>query len=112
MDGIVVHRVVMHSDAYMMRKHLLSPITVRNLPPDVAELVRRKAAEEDLSLNKTVIRLLKERIELANGPSRGKEKPTLHHDLDHLAGTWTDDEADEFDARVQEQRGIDAGLWE
>ncbi len=109
----------MYNDAYLMHKDQARPITVRNLPPDVAELVRRKATEEDLSLNKAVIRLLKERLELARGPSREKREPshesegrTLHHDLDHLAGTWTDNEADEFDALLQEQRGIDPGLWE
>ena len=94
-----------------MHQAPLRPITVRNLPPDVSELVRRKAKEEDLSLNKAVIRLLKERIELAKGPSRAKEEPSVYHDLDHLAGTWTDEEADEFDRSLKEQRRIDAELW-
>lgn len=36
----------------------------------------------------------------------------LHHDLDHLAGTWSDEEAAEFDAALAEQRKIDPELWE
>jgi hypothetical protein len=31
----------------------------------------------------------------------------FHHDLDHLAGTWTDEEAAAFDAVLVEQRQID-----
>lgn len=34
----------------------------------------------------------------------------LHHDLDHLAGTWSDEEAAEFDAALAEQRKIDPEL--
>jgi len=35
----------------------------------------------------------------------------LHHDLDHLAGTWTDEEAASFDAALAEQRRVDPELW-
>lgn len=37
--------------------------------------------------------------------------PTLHHDLDALAGSWTVREASEFDKAVAEQRRIDDDLW-
>jgi hypothetical protein len=36
----------------------------------------------------------------------------LHHDLDHLAGTWSDEEAAAFDAALIEQRRVDPELWE
>jgi len=35
-----------------------------------------------------------------------------YHDLDSLAGTWTADEADEFDRRLAEQRQVDEAAWE
>jgi hypothetical protein len=35
----------------------------------------------------------------------------LHHDLDHLAGTWSDEEAAAFDAALLEQRRVDPELW-
>ncbi|MEX2049037.1 MAG: hypothetical protein WEB90_05625 [Gemmatimonadota bacterium] len=34
-----------------------------------------------------------------------------YQDLDELAGTWTDAEADEFERRLAEQRAIDPDLW-
>ena len=36
----------------------------------------------------------------------------LHDDLNHLSGTWSDEEAAEFDAALAEQRKIDPELWE
>ena len=37
--------------------------------------------------------------------------PTLYHDLDALAGSWTALEASEFDKALAEQRRIDEDLW-
>jgi nitric oxide reductase large subunit len=35
----------------------------------------------------------------------------LHYDLDHLAGTWSEEEAAAFDTALAEQRRIDPELW-
>ena len=95
----------------MRHKGPLGTIRVRNLPADVAELVRRKARAEDLSLSKAVIGLLQERLEFTRGPRHEEVGRALYHDLNHLAGTWTDGEANEFDALLREQRRIDPELW-
>ena len=58
------------------------------------------------SLNKAVLRMLDE----ASGRSAAPR--VLHHDLDHLAGTWSEEEAQAFDAALAEQRPIDPELWE
>ncbi len=86
----------------------MKAITVRNLPPNVAREVRRRAKQDRTSLNGAVIRLLEERLGAASvdGP-----KKVLHHDLDFLCGTWTQKEADEFDASLAHQRLIDPELW-
>lgn len=36
---------------------------------------------------------------------------TVYHDLDSLAGTWTAQDASEFEAASAPQRVIDAELW-
>ena len=38
-------------------------------------------------------------------------KKSLHHDLDSLAGSWTKEEAEEFDKSLASQRTIDLDLW-
>ena len=83
----------------------MNAITVRNLPPAVAKAVKEKARREKLSLNRAVVRLLEE----ATGEKPGKK--VIHHDLDHLAGTWSEEEYQQFMAALREQRQIDPGMW-
>jgi plasmid stability protein len=80
-------------------------ITLRNLPPKLEELIRTRAAADGLSLNKTVLCMLEEAV----GQQAARRE--LHHDLDHLAGSWSEEEAAAFDAALVEQRSVDPGQW-
>ncbi len=84
----------------------MKAITLRNLPPDLARMIRRHATERKMSINKAVISLL----EGATG-TVSRTQATLHHDLDELAGSWTEAEAAEFEGTLAQQRGIDRNLW-
>jgi hypothetical protein len=85
----------------------MKAITLRNIPPELAERLERVAAEERLSLNKTVIRLLEKGTGIGSGAGE-----VLHHDLDHLAGVWSGAEADDFDEALARQRSIDLEVWD
>jgi hypothetical protein len=50
---------------------------------------------------------LDERSRSVGRASLDEVEAQLHHDLDHLAGTWSDEEAAEFDAALAEQRKIE-----
>ena len=80
-------------------------ITLRNLPPALEQKLRKRAKQRGVSMNKAVIGVLEEAFGLAKKPR------TVYHDLDHLAGTWTKEEADEFDAALRKIRVIDPELW-
>lgn len=82
-------------------------ITLRNIPPAVAQRIEERAARTGLSLNKTVIRMLEESFDLVDGAPLDR-----HGDLDDLAGSWTDEDAREFDRVLAEQRRVDAEMWE
>ena len=84
----------------------MKAITLRNLPDAVARLVRHKAATEGISLNRAVIRVLEERLGFAHQPSESR-----HHELDALAGAWSEAEARAFDQALAAQRAIDPELW-
>ena len=84
----------------------MTAITLRNIPQTLQEVIRKRAGKDGLSLNKTVIRMLEEAA--GQRTTTGRE---LHHDLDHLAGTWSDEEAAAFDAALAEQRRVDPELW-
>jgi len=83
-------------------------ITLRNLPPEILEYVEAKSRELGLSLNKTVLRLL----EASLSPTDKPLGVSRHRDLDHLVGSWTPREAEEFDRILDEQRRIDPTLWD
>jgi hypothetical protein len=50
-------------------------------------------------------------LEESAGGKAKKKEPVRYHDLDHLAGTWTKEEAAAFDKLIAEQRTIDPDLW-
>jgi len=50
-------------------------------------------------------------LEEAAGLAGHKSAPARHHDLDALAGTWTREEAKEFDRALRAQRPVDPDLW-
>jgi plasmid stability protein len=93
-----------------MQKKPMKAITVRNLPPLVAKAIREKAAKERRSLNQTVVALLEEATVTGTKPKPGKA--AIHHDLDHLFGTWSKEEGDEFDAFLKESRAVNPKDWE
>jgi len=86
----------------------MKAITLRNLPPELAKTIRQKAEEQGTSMNRAVIHLLQEGTGI-RGKKNGEK--SLHHDLDSLAGSWTKDEAEEFDKSLASQRTIDLELW-
>ena len=85
----------------------MKAVTLRNLPPELARIIRRKASEKRTSVNKAVISLLEE----GTGLRGTKKDQPLHHDLDALAGSWTKEEAVAFDKALALQRAIDPDLW-
>lgn len=85
----------------------MKAITLRNIPPRLARAIEKTAARSGLSLNKAVIRLLEEGL----GLDDGLRKPHLYDDLDELAGSWTAEEAAEFDEALRGMRTIDPELW-
>lgn len=54
-----------------------------------------------------MLALLRERL----GLDADEPDPETHDDLDHLAGTWSQEQAKEFDEALREQRQIDEKLW-
>jgi len=77
----------------------MKAITLRNIPPKVQKGIRERTRQKRISANRAVIELLEERLAV---PQRGKDG--LYHDLDHLFGSWTAEQAEEFDRILKEMR--------
>jgi hypothetical protein len=105
--SLTMMQIVHHSDANMdATEDAMKAITLRNLPDAVAHLIRHRAASEGISLNRAVIEVLEEQLGLGRKPFEPR-----HHDLDDLAGSWSEEEARAFDDALVAQRAIDPQLW-
>ena len=80
------------------------------MPADLEKRIEAMAREENASVAQTVIRLLLRATGLRDSPGPGEE-PQRHHDLDALAGSWSAEEAKEFERALAEQRRIDPDIW-
>lgn len=90
----------------------MKAITLRNIPPRLARVIRQQAAKERTSLNQTVIRLLERVVEPARvNDSAQEQSQAARRDLSFLANAWSMEEARAFDRSLSEQRRIDGEIW-
>lgn len=75
---------------------------------DLATKIEGIAEREGLSLNQTVVRLLRRAAGLER-PRQGDD--TIGHSLDWFIGSWDEEQAREFDEAVREFDQIDEDLW-
>ena len=76
--------------------------TIRNIPRRLDQALRRKARAEGKSLNQAAVDALERGLGLSG-------EPVIHHDLDHLFGTWVPDPA--FDDVRADFEQIDPEIW-
>ena len=80
-------------------------LTVRNIPHDVAAALKAEKNRRRQSLNQTVIQLLRQ--SLGVGPGRERS-----NGLARLAGRWTEEERERFEAAISATDQIDEELWQ
>jgi hypothetical protein len=76
--------------------------TIRRIPPELDQALRRRARRERKSLNTVALDALRRGTELP-------EPAAAFTDLDACIGTWQDDP--EFDAALAAQDRVDKKLW-
>jgi len=83
----------------------MNQLTIRKIPDSIRHGLITESRKTGTSVNKTVIELL--------GKSLGIQ-PTLQkrRDLSDLAGTWTKEEAEEFDKATKCFEEIDKEMWD
>ena len=84
-------------------------LTVRGFDDELSDCIRREAEQEGISLNRAALRLLRRGAGLSEVPGK---RPKIGNSLDHIIGSWTKEEADEFDRIVEESfEVIDEEKW-
>ena len=84
----------------------MKTLTLRGIDDELSSRLERIAQQGQESMNGVILHLLRDKIGLSK--PRFKEE---YNDLDDLAGTWTQEEAREFDAVTSEFSRIDGELW-
>jgi hypothetical protein len=84
----------------------MKSITIHGLEDPLNTLIREKARNQRLSLNKTIKKLLAESLGLTT--SNYKDH---HHDFSDLCGVWTAEDIEEFTANSKDFSSIDPKDW-
>lgn len=80
----------------------MAAISVRGLDDSQLQALKAEARRQGISLNRLVLERITE--------TQPGEKH-LHADLDALAGTWSEGEAEAFEAAITPMEQVDADLW-
>lgn len=80
----------------------MKTLTIRNVPPALAEALAREKSARGASLNRTVLELLGQSLGVGVTRSNG---------LAALAGTWTEEDLREFEDAVRHFEEVDSELW-
>jgi plasmid stability protein len=84
----------------------MKAITIRGIDEETDSRLRKMAEESGDSINTTILKLLRKALQL------DKDKPyPEYHDLDSLAGTWSEEERAEFEKSQEGFSQIDRDLW-
>jgi hypothetical protein len=86
----------------------LKTVTVRGLDNELAENLKREAEREGKSLNQFILDSLKQRL----GLKKQKKFTAVHHDMDHLFGSWSEKEFRQIQKRINSERKMDEELWQ
>ncbi len=85
----------------------MATMSIRGLQPKVLARLKRQAEREGSSLNALVLRLVQGE---ESARAHGKTQRT-YDDLDALAGTWSAQQARQFDLATAPFSEVDPALW-
>ena len=83
-----------------------SNFNLRNIAPDVMSLLKKEAEKQKMSVNSLILLLLERGLGIAH-----HTKKNVFHDLDYLAGTWSNQDKKTFDESIKSFEKIDKELW-
>jgi hypothetical protein len=82
-------------------------ITISNLDQVIFERLKFEADRQGTDLKTLIVQIVIRSL----GLEKLSDKPTIYNDLDHLAGTWSKEEFNQFKGNVTEFSRIDDEIW-
>ena len=86
----------------------MKQLTVRGFDDDLERSIRQLARREGISLNQAALKLLRRGAGLPDGQGDGRN---IGDALDDLFGSWSQDEAEAFDAALEVFESVDESAW-
>jgi len=83
-----------------------SSFNLRKIAPEVMLLLKKKAMKQKISINSLILKIIDQGLGIAYPIEKA-----FFHDLDYLAGTWSEKEKKEFDDNIKPFENIDKDLW-
>ncbi|OGG20949.1 hypothetical protein A3D03_04305 [Candidatus Gottesmanbacteria bacterium RIFCSPHIGHO2_02_FULL_40_13] len=84
----------------------MKSITIHGIDDELDWMLQKKARGEDLSLNKTIKKLLKQSLGLSE-----TKKTRPKHDFSEFCGVWSEKEYKEFEKNTEIFEKIDEEDW-
>jgi hypothetical protein len=85
----------------------MKAVTIRGVEPEVAEKLKTTAEKQGKSINQLVLECIKKSLHL----EKEKEYSREYTDLDDLFGSWSEDEFNDIQGKINRERYIDQELW-
>ncbi len=85
----------------------MGSLSIRGVDNQLATLLKEKAVIAQKSVNQLVLEMLRKHV----GLEKPKRYTAQYDDLDHLFGSWTEDEFQHIQKKIDSERQIDEDLW-
>jgi plasmid stability protein len=85
----------------------MANLSLRGIDERTAARLKSEARRRGVSVNALVLELIRQGV----GLKPREAERAVHHDLDSLAGTWDEKEAEAFLEAVSDFEQIDKALW-
>ena len=86
----------------------MKQLTVRGFAEDIERAIRQLARRDGISLNRAALNLLQRGAGLPDGQGDGRN---IGDALDDLFGSWTQQEAAQFDRALEHFESVDESDW-
>lgn len=87
---------------------MTTSIVIQDIDDRTSQWINEEAERRGVSVESLVVELIHKGI-IAE---RESISPQLHHDLDSLAGTWSEEQATEFLKAIADFEHVDEKLWQ
>lgn len=84
----------------------MTTMTLRGIDDTIAGALKERARQEETSVNAVMLKILKESLGIEK-----KKRTAVYSDLDHLAGTWSAQECDDFLHATAVFEKVDEDMW-